>query len=177
MKRQLTITLTVAMIGSLFLMGFAGTAAATERTSLDDLDFQSADAIVDQEQDGVQVNLNNQEAGPIIQDGNASVEAGDGGNVVVSENATTTGDDFPPGPPNTAQSNDVSAMNNGPPPFLDDAAAANESVVVDASGGSADNASATVTNNANITQTADQSNSQRQNADATAVSLRGIVVG
>ncbi len=65
MKRTLTITLTVAMLGSLLFMGMAGTVAAQE-VSVDLGDQTSGDAItvseVNQENNNAQIGISNAEA-------------------------------------------------------------------------------------------------------------------
>ncbi|SDQ87461.1 hypothetical protein [Natronobacterium texcoconense] len=183
MKRALTLALVVAVVGGLTFMGLAGTAAAhdydkngvaEEQVAADVPQVQigqAADASVNQAQDGNQVNLNNQEAG-IEQ--SADANAGDGGEVVIEapddadENAT---DDN-----NTNTAGAAQAPVNPGPVFGDEVG---DNVTIDAPVDTtitADGGDATVENvtqNADITQSAEQSNTATQNGEASAFNLIG----
>ena len=80
MKRTLAITLTVAMIGGLMFMGFAGTAAAQDtNVNVGDIDFgdqETGDAVAISDVDVEQNNANAQ-VGTASADADASANADD----------------------------------------------------------------------------------------------------
>ncbi|MFA9416566.1 hypothetical protein [Natrinema sp. HArc-T2] len=175
MKRTITIALAVAMIASIALAGTAAAGGADhgDHGGAGDISLQDADTRVVQDSQGRQVNINDQDAA-VYQNGTASVEGGDGGAVTVSVSENATGDVFAPG----SGSRNAETQGQSVPgmPFDGQATENGTTITVDSSGGSVDNASATVNNDAQVIQRADQSNNKEQVANAAAANLRNLAI-